>query len=95
MIADALKANAEANVAALNAHPISTWLRAIGPPDIVGMFHGAPNINSPAEDLAMTKQPITDPAFKLATGSSGEYRRRGERQADMAVVEDGAPTPPP
>ncbi|MGZ6013159.1 MAG: YybH family protein, partial [Caulobacteraceae bacterium] len=35
-------------------------------PNVVGMFHGAPNVNSPAEDLASTKQQVTDPAFKLA-----------------------------
>ncbi|MGZ6037662.1 MAG: YybH family protein [Phenylobacterium sp.] len=64
-IADAVKADAEASVADLNAKNADKAV-SHDAPNVVGMFHGAPNVNSPAEDLASTKQQVTDPAFKLA-----------------------------
>jgi ketosteroid isomerase-like protein len=63
-IADTVKADAAAAVAALNAHDADK-ATSHDAPGIVGMFHGAPNINSPAEDLAQTKQTLADPAFHL------------------------------
>ena len=34
-------------------------------PDYIGMFHGLPNVHGPAEDLALTKQQMADPAAKI------------------------------
>ncbi|MBU1375157.1 MAG: DUF4440 domain-containing protein [Alphaproteobacteria bacterium] len=34
-------------------------------PNFVGMFHGGPNTNGPAEELALTKQQLNDPNVKL------------------------------
>ena len=63
-IADAVKADAEASVADLNAKNVDKAV-SHDAANIVGMFHGAPNISSPAEDLAQTKAQLADPAFKL------------------------------
>lgn len=63
-IAAAVKADAEASVADLNAKNVDKAV-SHDAPNVVGMFHGAPNINSPAEDSAQTKAQLADPAFKL------------------------------
>lgn len=67
-IADAVKADAEASVAALNAKDVDKAV-SHDAPNYVGIFHGAPNVNGPAEDAALTKQQVADPAFKLAVSN--------------------------
>lgn len=80
-IAAAVKADAAASVAALNAHDADKAV-SHDAPNIVGMFHGAPNINSPAEDLAQTKQTLADPAFHLTiTNDTVDVASAG----DMAI----------
>ena len=80
-IADAVKADAGQLVAALNAHDAAKAVTHDAP-QTVGMFHGAPNVNSPAEDEAMTKQQIADPAFKLSVANeSVDVAQAG----DMAI----------
>ena len=64
-ITDAVKAGAADLVASLNAHDAEKAV-AHDAPQTIGMFHGAPNVNNPAEDLAMTKLQVADPAFHLA-----------------------------
>lgn len=80
-IAEAVKADAEASVADMNAHNADKAV-SHDAPNIVGMFHGVPNINSPAEDLASTKQQLADPVFKLALSNESVDVATG---GDMAV----------
>ena len=54
-ISDAIKADAAQLVADLNAHDADK-LASHDAPDIVAMFHGAPNVNGQAADLASDKQ---------------------------------------
>ena len=63
-ITDTVKTNAQAMVAALNARDAEKAV-AYDAPQTVGMFHGAPNVNNAAQDLATTKQQVADPAFHL------------------------------
>jgi ketosteroid isomerase-like protein len=63
-ITDTVKADVEALVTALNAKDIDKAV-SHDAPNIVGMFHGAPNISSPAEDKALTSQQLKDSAFHL------------------------------
>jgi ketosteroid isomerase-like protein len=63
-IADAVKADAQKLIAELNAKDLDKAV-AHDAPDIVGMFHGAPNIKGPDEDRATTKPLLADPAFHL------------------------------
>jgi ketosteroid isomerase-like protein len=67
-ISDAVKADANALAAALNARDADKAV-SHDAPQIVAMFHGAPNMNSAAEDLALTKQQVADPAFKLTVSN--------------------------
>ena len=63
-IADAVKADADQLAAQLNAKDLDKAV-AHDAPDIVVMFHGAPNTKSADEDRATTKAILTDPAFHL------------------------------
>src|SRR6185369_4292982 len=65
-IADTVRADIDALVSELNAKDIDKAV-AHDAPNIVGMFHGTPNINSPAEDKALTTQQLKDTAFHLET----------------------------
>jgi ketosteroid isomerase-like protein len=57
-IADAIKADAAQLVTDLNAHDADK-LASHDAADIVAMFHGAPNVNGQAADLASDKQFFT------------------------------------
>jgi ketosteroid isomerase-like protein len=63
-IADAVKADADQLAAQLNAKDLDKAV-AHDAPDIVVMFHGAPNTKTADEDKAVTKTILTDPAFHL------------------------------
>ncbi|HEX3364533.1 YybH family protein [Phenylobacterium sp.] len=80
-IADAVKADAQAAVAALNAHDADKAV-SHDAPSIIGMFHGAPNLSGPAEDLASTKQQLADPAFHLTISNENVDVASG---GDMAI----------
>jgi len=80
-IADTVRADIDALVSELNAKDIDKAV-AHDAPNIVGMFHGTPNINSPAEDKALTSQQLKDTAFHLETSNpSVDVAQAG----DMAV----------
>lgn len=77
-ISDAVKADADQLVADLNAKNLDKAV-AHDAADIVGMFHGQPNITSPAEDKAATKGATDDPAFKLSVSNeSVEVAKAGD-----------------
>ena len=63
-VAKAVKADVVQLVADFNARDA---VKAVShdAPDYVGMTHGQLNINGPAEDLALTKQQVADPAEKV------------------------------
>ena len=61
--AKSVAADAEAVVAAYNAHDAERAV-AFDAPDYVGIFHGGPNTVSPAADLAGMKQQLKDPLAK-------------------------------
>lgn len=63
-IADAVKGQATALVAAFNAHDAEKAV-SFDAPDYIGMFHGAPNVVGPEADLVLTKQQVADPAAKV------------------------------
>lgn len=64
-IAEAVKGQSAALVAAFNAHDAQKAV-SFDAPDYIGMFHGAPNVLGPEADLALTKQQVADPAAKVA-----------------------------
>ena len=64
-IADAVKAEVTQLIADFNAHDVAKAV-SHDAPDMVGMFHGAPNIVGPEADTAMTKQQVADPAARIA-----------------------------
>jgi len=68
-IAEAVKGQSAALVAAFNAHDAEKAV-SFDAPDYIGMFHGIPNVVGPAADLELTKQQVADPAAKVAV--SGE-----------------------
>lgn len=63
-ISDTVKADVDKLVGQLNAKDIDGAV-AHDAPNIVGMFHGAPNVTSPAEDKALTSAQLKDVAFHL------------------------------
>lgn len=67
-IADEIKADADQIVTGFNAHDAAKTV-VFDAPDMVGMFHGLPNTIGPDQDLASTKQQLTDPAAKLAVSN--------------------------
>ena len=80
-IADAVRTDLAQLVTELNARDID---KAVGhdSADMVGMFHGMPNVVGPAADKAMTEQMLKDPAFHLAvSGETVDVAAAG----DMAV----------
>jgi ketosteroid isomerase-like protein len=80
-IADAVKADAQQLVADFNAKD-AVKATAHDAPDYVGMFHGAPNVVGPAQDLELTKQQVADPAVDLkVSDESVDVAKAG----DMAV----------
>lgn len=80
-IADAVKGDADQLAAQLNAKDLEKAL-AHDAPEIVVMFHGAPNTNGVEEDRAATKAILADPAFHLALSDpSVDVSKAG----DMAV----------
>ncbi|MFC4295758.1 YybH family protein [Novosphingobium tardum] len=64
-IADAVKGDVGQLVTTFNAHDAAMTV-AHDAPDYVGMFHGAPNVVGPEQDLAVTKRQVSDPAAKVA-----------------------------
>lgn len=80
-IADAIKADVTQLVTELNAREVDKAV-AHDTADMVGMFHGMPNVIGPAADKAMTEQMLKDPAFHLAvSGETVDVSAAG----DMAV----------
>ena len=80
-IADAVKTDVTQLVTELNARDVDKAV-AHDAADMVGMFHGTPNVIGPAADKAMTAQLLADPAFHLAvSGETVEVAKAG----DMAV----------
>ena len=67
-VADAVKADAHLVVQQFNAREVDKGV-AHDAPNYVGMFHGMPNVNGPAEDLAATKQQASDPAANLSVSN--------------------------
>ncbi len=63
-ISDAVKADAHDYFAAINAHDAAKAV-AHDAPDFTGMFHGAPNVHGPAEDLTVTTQELAGGKPKL------------------------------
>lgn len=63
-IADTVKADVNQLVADFNAKDAEKSV-SHDAPDYVGMMHGTANVKGPAEDLALTKQQIADPAAKV------------------------------
>jgi ketosteroid isomerase-like protein len=63
-IAAAIKADFTQLVADFNAHDAAKAVAHDGP-NYVGMFHGMPNVNGPAEDLTLTTQQVADPASNV------------------------------
>lgn len=81
-ITEAVKADLDGLVAAFNAKDAEKAVTHDSP-TYVGMFHGAANVNGPAEDLALTKLQLSDPAANVKiTGSVVDVAAAG----DMAVV---------
>lgn len=64
-----VKADMAEIVAAVNARDAEKAV-SHDAPDFVGMFHGGPNTNGPAEELALTKQQLNDPNVKLAVSDA-------------------------
>ncbi len=80
-IADTVKADADQLVADFNAHD-ATKSVSHDAPQTVGMFHGAPNVNSPAEDLDVTKKQAADTSTHVSvSGETVDVAQAG----DMAV----------
>ncbi len=80
-ITEAVKADANQLIADFNAHD-ATKSVSHDAPQTLGMFHGAPNVNNQAEDLAATKVQLADPAAKVSvTDATVDVAQAG----DMAV----------
>jgi ketosteroid isomerase-like protein len=76
--AEEVKTQVDGLVAAFNARDADKAV-SYDSDDYVGMFHGAPNVAGPAEDLAMTKQQVADPALKLVvTDQTIDAAKSGE-----------------
>ena len=67
-IAETVRANAAAVIAAFNAHDAEKAV-SYDAPDYIGMFHGTPNVVGPEADLALTKQQVADPAAKVTVSA--------------------------
>ena len=67
-IADAVKTDVTQLVTELNARDVDKAV-AHDTADMVGMFHGMPNVIGPAADKAMTAQLLNDSAFHLGVTS--------------------------
>ena len=67
-IAESVKANAAAVIAAFNAHDADRAV-AYDAPDYIGMFHGTPNVVGVEADRALTKQQLADPAAKVTVSN--------------------------
>lgn len=67
-IADTIKADAAQLVEHFNARDAEKAV-SHDAPDYVGMFHGTPNVEGPAADLALTKLQVADPASKIAVSN--------------------------
>lgn len=81
-VAEAVKADLTQMVGDFNAKDAAKAV-AHDAPDYVGMFHGAPNVVGPEQDLAMTKMEMADPAMKLVVSDQVvDVAASG----DMAVV---------
>ena len=63
-IADNVRGVVTELVAAINAHDVEKAV-SHDAPDMVGMFHGMPNVVGPEEDRKMTAQLFADPAAHL------------------------------
>jgi len=80
-IAEAVKADAAQLVTDFNAHD-ATKSVSHDAPQTVGMFHGAPNVNSPAEDLEITKKQAADTSTHVSVSDeSVDVAQAG----DMAI----------
>ena len=64
MVADAVKADVAQLVVDLNAHD-SARAASHDAPDVVGIFHGAPNVVGPAADQANNQQAAGDPNWHV------------------------------
>jgi ketosteroid isomerase-like protein len=67
-VAEAIKADVHLLVAQFNARDVEKAV-AHDTPNYVGMFHGMPNVNGAAEDMAVTKQQVSDPAANVAVSN--------------------------
>jgi len=84
-IAESVKADVDQLVAQFNAHDAEAAV-AHDAQDYVGMFHGMPNVEGPAGDLAVTKQQVSDPAAKVTINSHNvDVARSGEMAVDRAT----------
>lgn len=80
-IADAVRSDVSQLVTELNARDVDKAV-AHDAADMVGMFHGTPNVIGPAADKTMTEEQLKDPAFHLAVrGETVDVASGG----DMAV----------
>jgi ketosteroid isomerase-like protein len=81
-IAEAVKADVHQLIADFNAHDAAKAVSHDGE-GYVGMFHGAPNVVGAAQDLALTKQQVADPAARVdgVTDETVDVAEHG----DMAV----------
>jgi ketosteroid isomerase-like protein len=80
-IAEAVKADAAQGAADFNAHD-ATKSVSHDAPDVVGMFHGQPNVVGPAADLASTK--------KLFAESPDAHYATANESVDVAASGDMA-----
>jgi ketosteroid isomerase-like protein len=80
-VAEAVKADAAQLVTDFNARDAAKAV-SHDAPDYVGMMHGQANLKGPAEDLAVTKQQVADPAMKLTVADGAVDVASG---GDMAV----------
>jgi ketosteroid isomerase-like protein len=67
-VAEAVKADVAQLVTDFNAKDVTKAV-AHDAPGMVGMFHGAPNIVGPEQDMALTKVQVSDPLAKIAVAN--------------------------
>ena len=63
-VSDDISAAMSGAITAFNAHDAEKSV-AIDAPGYIGMMHGMANVTGPAQDLALTKTLLADPAAKL------------------------------